>query len=108
MSEYPEILQYVKDSIKSQALNESVPNDIAERLSYAVAENLRKDWGGMQVYICKGNELSKRDAEIWATFTGNNHHELCRKFEITMQRVYKIIAVQRRLEEQDKQADVFG
>jgi len=106
---YPEILQDLKSNITDVANQEGVNDETARTIAHIVAETLRKSWGGMQIYICKGHEyeLSHRDLEIWAEFTGRNHHDLCRKYDMSLQRLYRIIAVQRQQALKERQGDLF-
>jgi len=108
-SNYPEILQDLKSNINQIANQEGVKPETAHAIAHIVAETLRKNWGGMQIYISKGHEyqLSHRDLEIWGAFTGRNHHALCRKYELSLQRLYRIIAAQRQKVMKEQQNDLF-
>jgi len=109
-SQYPEILQDLKAHILITVKNESIANDVAEKIAHIASENIRKSWGGMMVYIPKGKvyELNSRDQKIWDDFTGSNHHQVCKKYDISLQWLYKVIAIQRRADLQERQADVFA
>ncbi len=62
-----------------------------------VANMLAEDWGGINIYIPKGKNrrLRQRNAQLWAEFTGDNISELARKFGLSEQRAYAIIAEER-------------
>ena len=107
-TEYPEILQSLKDSVIEVLSELNIDNEMAKQAAHDIAESIRLEWGGMAVYICKGQsyELSKRDLEIWNKFNGRNHNELCREYKITMVRLYKIIKNQRA--KNKSQTDLFN
>jgi Mor family transcriptional regulator len=107
---YPEILQDLRDTVAQVLTEKGIDTETAQLSAFEVAEKIRKNWGGMPIYICKGleYELSKRDVQIWHEFSGNNHHALCRKYDISIQRLYKIIKAQRQKALKDSQRDLFG
>jgi len=107
---YPEILQDLRDQVLDVLKSKNMDTSAATEAAFEVAEKIRKNWGGMPIYICKGQdfELSQRDMQIWADFDGRNHHALCRKYDISIQRLYKIIKVQRQKALRDSQRDLFG
>ena len=107
---YPEILKDLKESVVKSLTAQGVELSVANQSAHVAAESIRRDWGGILVYICKGSgyDLSLRDEKIWSEFTGHNHQELCKKYDITIQRVYKIIAVKRQQDLMDRQNDLFG
>lgn len=71
---------------------------LAAEFGRRVADMLTDDWGGTSVYIPKDKvrRLRKRNARIYAEFTGFNVAELARKYGISEQRVYILIKEERR------------
>jgi Mor family transcriptional regulator len=106
---YPEILQTLKDSIVRSLVEQGVAKKIAEQCAHNSAEQIRAEWGGTPVYICKGlsYEISQRDLEIWNKFTGKNHHQLCKEYSITIVWLYKILGYQRKAQIKRQQVDLF-
>jgi len=106
---YPEILQDLRDDITQTMAEQGIDSALATQIAHSAVERTRKNWGGMLIYICKGKEyeLNQRDQEIWAQFTGNNHHTLCQRFGISLQRLYRIIAIQRQQDLKARQRDMF-
>jgi len=106
---YPEILQDLRDQLVTSLTEQGIDAQVAYQCAYQTTEQIRKDWGGLSIYICKGQdfELSQRDLNIWSEFTGHNHQALCRKYDITLQWLYKIIKAQRKKAQQDSQRDLF-
>lgn len=47
-------------------------------------------------YIPKRDERAARDAAVWQAFTGRNHKDVMREFEISRRLLYSILARKRR------------
>ena len=75
-----------------------------------VAQHLSAHWGGQLLYIPKNHfgKLDERDKEIWAAFNGHNHAELARRYDLTMQQVYKILKQTGTKVRAKSQADLFA
>lgn len=108
-AKYPKILQELYDNISIMLIQESIDSKKAHEVAHYVTENIRINWGGDMIYFSKGlvYRLSKRDREIWRIFDGRNHHELIKKYDISLQRLYKIIKIQRRKDLLERQGDLF-
>jgi len=52
-------------------------------------------------------ELSLRDQEIYKEFNGKNYNQLCAKYDVSLQWLYKIIKYQQKAEIKRRQVDVF-
>ncbi len=65
-----------------------------------VAENIvkkiRKNWGGVPIYIKKASGVDSRNAEIYRRFNGKNHTDLCREFGLGYQQICKILNAERK------------
>ena len=55
--------------------------------------------GGGMVYLPRNDKLKKalRDAQMYHDFDGRNHRVLMKKYKLTQQSVYQIVAEQRKL-----------
>jgi len=109
MADYPEILQDLKRHILAESKKQSITDAVAEQIAHCATEQIRNDWGGLSVYIPKGMmyALSERDQKIYNNFNGNNHHEICRKYDISLQRLYKVIEAQKQIDLRNRQNDLF-
>lgn len=107
--EYPEILADLAEQIARSLVSRGMATDIAADLGRESAEHIRRHWGGQLVYISKGVAfiLSKRDMEIWEKWNGRNTLELCREYEITLQRLYQILNARREREVKKRQVRLF-
>jgi Mor family transcriptional regulator len=66
----------------------------AAEFGLEVAEEMRRLWGGLSVYICKNEKkkVKKRRIEIYEDYLkGGITPALCRKFGLTEQRIRQII-----------------
>ena len=107
--EYPELLADLADQVTSRLCDRGMTADDAKVIGRAVAEHVRKHWGGMLLYIPNGraHELSQRDEEIWTRFDGKNHHELVREFKLSEQQIYQIIKKVGAVKRAHSQPDMF-
>ena len=72
------------------ALSEKLDN---EQLRARIIELVQETCGGLLVYIPKGlaGKVSARNSIIRREFTGDNHHELSRKYGVSVQWIYEIL-----------------
>lgn len=111
-SGYPELLADIARAIYTRLTNNSrvkLEHPLAAEIALDVAEYVRKNIGGVAVYIPRGlgYELSIRDQKIYEEFTGDNYHLLARKYDMTEMRVRQIVGQIGRIEKAKRQADLF-
>jgi Mor family transcriptional regulator len=97
-------------TIVEQALvSRGIDRDSAHKASFDAAEQLRDRWGGQMLYFPKGSrfDMSQRDMAIWNAFSGHNHNELASKYDVCVDRVYKIVKYMRAMQSHLRQADIF-
>lgn len=65
----------------------------ADEVSRQIAQRMCDEWGGQIIYFPKYKRagLSDRDLKIWQEFNGNNHRELARKHQMSLQAIYRIL-----------------
>ena len=80
--------------IETELVNNGIDKDEAEKISQTVVDNLRKDYGGEQIYFLKGKEFDSmmKHHEIFKRFTGHNQVELSKEFDMAVPVIYRIIA----------------
>ncbi|MFZ1325934.1 MAG: Mor transcription activator family protein [Candidatus Contendobacter sp.] len=93
---YPEALAKVAD-ILFQRLLSCFPADNAKVLALRMVDDLQSQFPGESIYIPMRN-LEQRNAAIWRDFTGSNHAELARLYQLSLSTIYDIVAEQRRLQ----------
>ena len=97
IEDLPDIIQDIYQA-SMNALKESCISEVqAEQISMEAASQVRERWGGMSLYIPKGNtaEIRNRDKNLKKDFNGTNHKALANKYKISLVRVYKILKIQR-------------
>ena len=75
----------------------------AADVGMAVAEDMRRLWGGLSVYICKGDAagLEAKYGEIFEAYLKEGFSlDLCRRYDLSEQRVRQIVAHKRRARRQ--------
>lgn len=90
---YPELLEQVAATVRATLIDLGIDEALARHSGSACAEELRLTFGGLQLYIPKGQEweLSVRDEQIAARHTGFNTVELAREYGLTERRVRQIL-----------------
>lgn len=80
----------------------------ANAAALAVAEYLRSNFGGSDLYIPKEDTLDARDIEMWEAFNGANYDEVGRKFGLTGRQVRNRINLVREVMIKKTQPGLFG
>lgn len=95
----------------SNILHEAVDIDIrtADQIGEAVASRMMQVWGGQNVYFPMGMawRVSQRDQEIFSDFNGKNHHDLARKYGVSLQWIYSVVKRVRKEEQARIQGSLF-
>lgn len=92
LSRYPEILRDLIDkAAEPLAAKLKIPLPEAREVAFVICEIIRRDWSGNNLYLPVGlaHDISKRDLEMYEAFTGSNHAELSKRFNITVRQVYE-------------------
>ena len=78
----------------------------ADQAAYDALRRVLETCGGEYFYVPKDLRLAGqgRDTEVWREFNGHNQRELARKFGVTVQYIYQILARQRGKEKKERQA----
>lgn len=95
MSENNSFIDDVFLLVREEMINHNIETEKASNAALSVTKKISDNWAGCQVYVCTGKlkEAANRSAKIKAEFTGNNHRQLSRKYNLSLQRVYKILRV---------------
>ena len=108
---YPELLTDLRDKAEEALIELGMTVELAKKAAYVVSEIIRKDWSGQQHYIPKGlaYDITVRDWEIWEKFDGTTDSikKLVKEYDLTEQRLYKIIKAIRPLAMKRHQPDLF-
>ncbi|NMG48958.1 hypothetical protein GO613_12690 [Azoarcus communis] len=103
-AEYPSALREIATCLYLHLRTQPVVSDDtqAAHIALALTEGLRREIGGGQIYVPKGDEyeLTARDREILDRFNGHNHEQLAREYDVTTRHIYRLL--QRRIREEVK------
>ena len=104
-----ELLADLADRVTNYLIGQHVPEEGARQIGDEIAVEMAAYWGGQLIYFPKGKFviLSKRDRQIYAEFTGRNHKDLARKFDVSEQHIYRIIKAMIRSDLADRHGDLF-
>lgn len=82
----------------------------AASIGRSVAEDMAQHWGGQLIYFPKGKFLilSKRDRQIYAEFNGRNHSDLARRYDVSIQHIYRIVKYMTRQDLDQRHGDLFS
>lgn len=106
----PELLSDLIDTIVATlTARAAIDRQQATILAHSIAESMALQWGGQSIYFPKWmvRRLSERDQMIYDEFTGDNHAELARKYNMSVQWVYQIIKAAAKVESARQQIDMF-
>ena len=86
-----------------------MPPDNARRAAEMAMEMIRTHAPGSALYIAKGHlwAVTEKHRRIYRRFTGANHSQLSREFDLTERQIYSIIAMVGAEEFEKKQGKLF-
>ena len=98
------ILELVTEGTK-----EVVGQQAAFDLAVGVVDKVRHTFGGELVYVCKGRTIDSiiLSNQIWNDFNGNNHHELSKKYDCSVQWIYDVVRTMHKIKRSEVQKDLF-
>lgn len=97
-----ELLKDVEETVEAATHRELRVRGLLERkdlaalpknLGRVIADRLAEEWGGQNVYIPM--DSARRNARLYDEFTGDNVHDLAKKYRLSVARVYSIVADER-------------
>jgi len=79
------------------------------KIAIALLNRICREFGGVQLYLPRGRQLESEimNLSIWHEFKGDNVEELSRKYDKSMQHIYRVIAKMRKREVKNRQPDLF-
>lgn len=105
-----ELLQDIADHAEAIMKEYGIEAAVAEQVGTAIADHLAEHWGGQLINFPKDYlfKLAERDLQIYNEFTGANHTELARRYQMTVRGIYKVIARVHKREVDRRQPRLFG
>ena len=106
---WPEILVQLLDNAAQTIAQCGVDPEKAEQLAMEVVREQAMLFGGMQIYLPKGNELTRalRDREIYRQAGRVDVAILARRHNLSMKQIWEIQRTQRELHIQRIQTTLF-
>lgn len=93
-----ELIRDMADKVAMRCTQEvQLQDEAAKQVGEIVSNLIIEEWGGQNIYVPLNiaYKREKRDAMILEEFTGDNVSELARKYNLSVQAVYRIIKKER-------------
>lgn len=102
---WPEAMRQIYAMFK----DELVKSGVDSRLAIILLNRICKEFGGVQLYLPRGRQLESEimNLSIWHEFKGDNVEELSRKYDKSMQHIYRVVAKMRKREIKNRQPNLF-
>ena len=102
---WPEAMRQIYAMFK----DELVKGGVDSRLAIILLNRICKEFGGVQLYLPRGRLLESEimNLSIWHEFKGDNVEELSRKYDKSMQHIYRVVAKMRKREIKNRQPNLF-
>ncbi|WP_431786853.1 Mor transcription activator family protein [Vibrio harveyi] len=102
---WPEAMRQIYAMFK----DELVKGGVDSRLAIILLNRICKEFGGVQLYLPRGRQLESEimNLSIWHEFKGDNVEELSRKYDKSMQHIYRVVAKMRKREIKNRQPNLF-
>jgi Mor family transcriptional regulator len=83
--------------------------EVARKRAELAMSKIQAEASGTGIYIAKGHlwHISEKHRRIYRRFTGSNHAQLAREFDLTERQIYSIIALVGQEEFDKKQCKLF-
>ena len=107
----PDLVADLEDQTAACLISElNIDRRQAANIAKKVARHITGNWGGQLIYIPKNlfGQLSERDRKLYEEFNGHNHAALSKKYNLTVQQVYRIVKEVGMRERAKNQSDLFA
>lgn len=93
----PEFLANLLEYSKLVMVKNGINPDDSNKISREICKQMCDVWGKQLIYFPEWlrEELSERDLKIYNEFNGTNHQDLARKYNLSIQAIYRIISIVR-------------
>lgn len=84
-------------------------HDVDTKIAISLLNSICKEFGVVQFYLPRGCQLEIEimNLSIWHEFKGDNVEELARKYNKSMQHIWRVIAKMRSREIKNRQPELF-
>lgn len=90
--QYPEILEELHALATAVLVEKGLAPPVAEEVAHAIAQRVRKEWGGSSIYIPRGTSMDVEEMRriIAARWDGKNTRDLSHELGITERRLRQL------------------
>lgn len=109
-SKFSEALIGILDQIAGALVKElKMEPGLARQAAEMSVEMIRETTGGGTLYVAKGHlyTITEKHRTIYRRFTGSNHFQLAREFDLTERQIYTIVERCQSEEFEKKQPSLF-
>jgi Mor family transcriptional regulator len=101
-----ELIADLSATLTESLVAKGMANDAAAEIGSDVADKVAEHWGGQNVYF-PFDLAARRNAQIYAKFTGDNQDKLATEFGTSVQHIYRVIKIQKAIEMASRQPMLF-
>lgn len=101
-----ELIADLSANLAEHLIAHGITKETAAEIGSAAADDIASHWGGQNVYF-PFDLASRRNAQIYAKFTGDNHDKLALEFNVSIQHIYRVVKIQRDAEIASRQPGLF-
>lgn len=88
-----ELLISIISNVSQSLIKAGLPEDKAYDIAVQLSDDLRQDFGGELFYMPKGQDYDTiiKHHQIFKEFNGANHQELSKKYNLSVQHLYRVL-----------------
>lgn len=101
-----ELIADLSAKLTESLIANGIGKDVAAEIGSEVADKISAYWRGNNIYF-PIDQAFRRNAKIYADFTGDNHDKLVFKYGVSLQHVYRVVDEYRAAEIADRQGGLF-
>lgn len=101
-----ELIADLSANLTEHLVVHGIAKEVAAAVSSEVADDISSHWGGQNIYF-PFDLAARRNAEIYAKFTGDNHNRLALEFGVSVQHVYRVVKMMLEAEIASRQPNLF-
>lgn len=101
-----ELIADLSNKLTNILIANGIASDIAAEIGSEASDKVAEHWGGQNIYF-PFDLAPRRNAQIYAEFTGDNQHKLAAKYGVSLQHIYRVIKIQQAIELASRQGGLF-
>ena len=101
-----ELIADLSAQLTESLIANGIAKNIADDVGPEVADKIARHWNGQNLYF-PYDLASRRNAEIYAKFKGDNQDQLATEFRTSVQHIYRVVKIQKAAEIASRQPMLF-